>query len=117
MVGLGVKVYTDEDVDTDLAVQLRRHGYDVVSCREQGYANRGLSDEWQLTQATTQGRAILVHNVADYAQLDLAWKAVGRAHAGIIASPRLRIGELVRRTRRHLDTIPPKFQADTLLWL
>jgi hypothetical protein len=36
---------------------------------------------------------------------------------GIIASPRLRIGALVRRTRRHPVTIPPKFQSDTLLWL
>jgi hypothetical protein len=38
-------------------------------------------------------------------------------NAGIIAIPRLRIGELVRRTRRYLDTTFPQQQTDTLLWL
>jgi len=65
-----IKVYTDEDVDTDLAEQLRYHGYDAVSCREAGNHNQSLEDSWQLAYATSQGRAILTHNIADYVQID-----------------------------------------------
>lgn len=32
MSGLGVRVYTDEDVHAGLAQQLRARGYDAVSC-------------------------------------------------------------------------------------
>ena len=48
MSGLGIKLYADEDVDRDLAVQLRYHSYDALSCQEAGRNNIGLSDEDQL---------------------------------------------------------------------
>lgn len=118
MAGLGVTVYTDEDVHKDLAPQLRLHGYDAVSCQEQGNHNRGLSDESQLEHARSGGRAIVVHNVADYRAIDTDWKARGQDHCGIIAVPeQIPIGELIRRVRKHLDSVPPRQQHNTLLYL
>jgi len=117
MTGLGVTIYTDEDVDVDLARQLRYHGYDAVSCQETGNHNRGPSDEWQLTFASGERRAILVHNIADYCELDADWQSIGKAHHGIIAAQRMPIAQLVHRVRRHFDTVPPQQQYNTLLYL
>lgn len=118
MSGLGIRLYTDEDVDTRLAEQLRRHGYDVISCREAGNSNLALSDEWQLTWATSQGRAILAFNLPHYMLLDSVWKSQSRPHAGIImAQHRWPFGDLLRRTIRHLDTIPSVDQFDVARYL
>jgi hypothetical protein len=68
--GLGIRLYTDEDVDPDLADQLNRQGYDALSCHRAGNQNRGLDVEWQLSFAASDGRAILVYNVADFVALD-----------------------------------------------
>lgn len=118
MSGRGIRMYTDEDVHGNLARQLRSRGYDVVSCFEAGNDNRGLSDDWQLLHATQDRRAILVHNIRDYAVRDQVWKASGDEHYGIIAVPkRTPIGELVRRTCLYLDTIGPQAQYNMLLYL
>jgi hypothetical protein len=84
MSGLGIRLYTDEDVDTRLAEQLQRRGYDAISCREAGNNNQALPDDWQLGWATEHGRVILVFNVAHYLRLDSLWKLQNRSHVGII---------------------------------
>ena len=118
MTGRGVRLFTDEDVDAALAAALRQRGYDAVSCLESGRSNQHLSDQAQLIYATEQGRASLVFNTREYFPLDASWKAVGRRHAGIIASAKIEdLGELLRRVMRHLDSTDPQAQHDTLLWL
>jgi len=118
MAGLGIKLFTDEDVDPDLAEALRRRGYDAVCCLQAGRSNLRISDHDQLTYAAQQGRAILVFNVVDYVRLDRRWKAAGQQHAGIVVSPKIEdVGELLRRVMRHLDIVSPDQQGDTLLWL
>ncbi|MGI8916501.1 MAG: DUF5615 family PIN-like protein [Chloroflexota bacterium] len=118
MTGLGIRLYTDEDVDRHLALQLRRHGYPILSCFEAGNAGRKLTDEWQLAFAVQQERAILIHNIVDYFPLDAAWKARGREHAGIIAVPQnTSFGDLVRRVRLHLDTVSPEQQYNLIRFL
>jgi len=59
--GLGIKRYADEDVDRDLAVQLRYHSDDALSCQEAGRNNIGRSDEDQLRFAHDVGRAVAGH--------------------------------------------------------
>jgi hypothetical protein len=116
--GLGIRLYTDEDVDVHLAEQLRRLGYDVVSCREAGNAAQGRADEWQLEYATRDGRAILIHNIAHYVPIDTAWKAAGRPHRGIIAVPQsTSLRELIRRVVAHLEAVTPAEQDDVLRYL
>ncbi len=117
MNGLGIRVYTDEDVDIDLASHLLARGYDVISTRDSGNAHQSLDDEWQLNYATSEHRAILTHNFGHYVQLDHAWKSRGQEHCGIILVEHVNIGELVRRTIAHLETYSPKDQHDTVLFL
>jgi hypothetical protein len=118
MIGLGIKVYTDEDVPVQIASQLARQGYDVMSCRDAGNIDRRLDDEWQLRFAVRARRAILVHNISDFVELDRQWRDRGEEHYGIILAPSITsIGELVVRTRLHLDTCPPERQYNTVLFL
>jgi predicted nuclease of predicted toxin-antitoxin system len=112
-----VRVYTDEDIVAELAIQLRRHGYDVISCREAGNHNRRLDDEQQLEYATSQGRAILTRNAVDFIRLDMQWKSAGREHSGIICLSRNpTIAEMVMRTRAHLDQVSSEQHHNTLYW-
>ena len=116
MAGLGVRLYTDEMVSPDVALELQRLGYDALSC--QAAQQLGHSDEDQLTYATREGRAIFTFNARDFAPLDSRWKAAGEPHAGIILAPAIAdSGLLVRYLARHLETVAPATQADTLLWL
>jgi hypothetical protein len=118
MAGLGVRIFTDEDVDARLAPQLRRLGYDAVSCTEAGRSNQRVSDTDQLQYAADHGRAIVIHNIDDYLTIEMAWKVEGRRHHGIIgASAERPIGALVRWMVCHLDTSSPELQDDIVLWL
>ena len=118
MSGLGVRLYSDEDVHPTLALVLCRDGYDVLSTHGAGRANQRLSDEAQLLYATQQGRALLTFNARDFVRLDSLWKAAGKRHHGIVVSPRIDdLGDLLRRVKWHLDTISPANQDNILLWL
>jgi predicted nuclease of predicted toxin-antitoxin system len=119
MVGLGIALYTDEHIDPNLALTLRRRGYDAVSCREAGRANQRISDELQLTYAAEHNQAILTYDGPDFIRLDHNWKRAGRQHAGIIVVPSSvnTFSELLRRVTWHLDAVDPQVQRDTLLWL
>jgi hypothetical protein len=101
-----------------LASALRRDGFDVISCEEAGRSDQQIPDDQQLAFATREGRAILTFNIGDYCRLDTEWKSIGRSHGGIILSPETRdFGTLLRRVERHLNTVPPHLQRDTVLWL
>ncbi len=117
MTGLGIKVYTDEDVDVGLARSLRERGYDVISTRDAGNAHLSRDDHWQLAFAAAQGRAIFSHNIADFFVLDHVWKSSGLEHSGIIVSDRVALGQLVRRMTTHLETHSPDVQHNTVLYL
>jgi hypothetical protein len=118
MAGLGIRLFTDEMINTALAPELRRHGYDAESCAEAGRAGLQVPDEPQLEYAADHGRAILTFNMTDFVPLDRAWKAAGREHAGIIVAPEIQdLRHLLRCVQRHLDTYSPAEQHNLLLWL
>lgn len=118
MSGLGIRLYTDEDVNPHLAVQLQRLGYDALSCHAAGNANQGFSDDWQLTYAVEQQRSILIFNLRDYYDLDRRWRQRGQQHHGIITvHAEIAFSELFRRTILHLNTHSAEEQYDTLLFL
>ena len=52
-----IKLYLDEDINPQLARDLRNRGYDAVSTNEA--KNLGLSDQEQLDYARAHGRALL----------------------------------------------------------
>ncbi len=100
---LFVALYTDADVNKKLAAKIREHGFDATSALE--VKTNSLDDEPQLEYAAAQDRAILTHNQQHFAPLHEKWLSEGREHAGIILSPRIEIGELLRRTLRLLDQV------------
>jgi hypothetical protein len=116
--GLGIRLYTDEDVDPRVARQLSRHGYDALSCVGAGNHNQNYDDDWQLRFATSPQRVILTHNRGDYIRLDHQWRGSGDRDFGIVlAENTTPIGEPIRRMRRHLDVYEPEEHYDLLLWL
>ena len=118
MAGLGIRIYTDEQVFRRLAEALRNRGYDAESCHEAGRANQKISDDAQLTYAARTDRTLLTENFRDFLRLDAEWKRAGRDHVGLIVTTDLgEFGELLRCVERHLDTYPSSVQHDTLIWL
>jgi predicted nuclease of predicted toxin-antitoxin system len=115
---LGIRLYLDETIHPKLAAALRHAGYEALHCEEVGLRNQAIPDDHQLEYAAREGQAMLTFNVVDFPVLDAQRKAAGRPHAGIIVSTETRdLGELLRRTKRHLDTYTSAEQNDTLLWL
>ncbi len=118
MAGLGVKLYTNELVNPALAVELRKRGYDAMSCHTAGRSNQRIPDWDQLAYAADNRRAILTNNIRDFIPLDGDWKLQGRSHAGIVIYAGVPpFGDLLRRIIHHLDMISPETQHDTVLWL
>ena len=118
MAGLGVRLFTDEMISPRLAEALRARNYDVQSCEEAGRSRQEIPDDEQLLYATQTGRAILTFNATDFYRIEAEWKAAGQRHAGIILSPQIQdVGALLRYVMRHLDSVEPNVQTDTLLWL
>lgn len=108
----GIKLLLDEDVWVGLAEALRQAGYDTVTVTD--LKRRGLSDVEQLAFAANAGRAIITHNVQDFAPLAMHYFEQERPHAGIIAARQMEKGQLLRRTLALLETVTPETLANTL---
>ncbi len=100
---LYVALYTDQDVDVDLALQIRANGYDAISTYEAG--NAGRSDREQFEFAIRQERTILTHNSKHFDPLfaELAKDKID--HYGLITSEQLYIGDLLHRILRLLNSV------------
>jgi hypothetical protein len=73
-------LFSDENVERKVVVELRRLGCDVLTAHEAGRANRGIPDPDVLANATSLGRAVLTMNRRHFHQLHVLMPA----HAGII---------------------------------
>jgi hypothetical protein len=100
---LFIALYTDADVNQELALQLRQQGFDAVSARDLGHYR--LTDEAQLDYAISQQRTILTFNIKHFVPLFERYWSQGTDHYGIIVSEQLPLGELLRRMLRLLDTV------------
>jgi predicted nuclease of predicted toxin-antitoxin system len=109
------RLLLDEDVWQGLAQALRNAGYDAVSVTEVGL--KGLSDEEILSEATAVGRAVLSHNIQDFAPLAESCFFGGISHAGIIVARQFDKGELLRRTAALLDTLTSEMLSNTLRFI
>ena len=110
-----LRLLLDEDVWQGLALALREAGYDAVSVTEAGY--RGLSDEEILAEAAAAGRAVMSHNIQDFAPLAEACFFQNLPHAGIIVARQFEKGELLRRLLTLLATLTPEALANTLRFI
>lgn len=110
-----VKIIIDEDVWTGLAEALRQAGYDAVSVSELG--RQGLSDEEQLWFAVAEGRAIITHNIQDFAPLAELYFERNLTHAGIIVARQFEKGELLRRVLYLFELLRADDLANTLRFI
>jgi hypothetical protein len=86
---------TDEDVYADVAIALRRNGYDAISMPEAGRLTE--PDPLQLEWAANHGRVLMSFNVGDFVRLHGEWLRTGKHHAGLVVSQQQPLGEIVRR--------------------
>jgi predicted nuclease of predicted toxin-antitoxin system len=107
-----IKLYLDEDVWVGLAAALRAAGYDVICASEVG--RKGIDDEAQLAFAIAEGRAILTHNIQDFAPLARLYAEQGLSHPGIIVAAQFDKRKLLRRTLALLNSLTPEQLANTL---
>jgi predicted nuclease of predicted toxin-antitoxin system len=95
-----IKLYLDEDVNPQLARDLRNRGYDAVSTNEAN--NLGLSDLEQLEYARSHERALLTHNRNDFLEIASAYAVDGTSHYGILFVPQVAYGQLLQRILQFL---------------
>jgi hypothetical protein len=100
-------LYFDENEQVRLAVRLIDAGYDVLTTQAGGRASQRISDSDQLIFATSQGRAIVTHNVNDFYELFREWWNQQKTHAGIIVvSPRKVEVEIYQALIRYQELYP-----------
>jgi hypothetical protein len=115
---LFVRVYLDRHIKPQLAYDLRRDGFDVLTTQEA--AMDTASDEDQFAFATSQHRAVFTFNIRDFAPLHHEWRTSGREHAGIIVSQQLggrEYGILLARMRRLLNKLTAEEMRNNLVHL
>lgn len=110
-----MRVYLDESVSVVLATVLRQHGIDCLTARDAG--RLGVSDDAQLTFATTTQRVLFTHDTKDFLQLAAAWSLAGRAHAGLVLAHQVPFRELILRFRAFLLRSQAADLTNQLLWL
>jgi hypothetical protein len=96
-----VKLLLDEMWSPDLAIQLRRHGHDVVAVAERPDL-RGQPDPAVFATAVAEARAVVTENVADYRPLAEERVRQGATHPGLILTSNRRFPRHDRRTAGRL---------------
>ncbi len=101
-----MKLLLDEHLPRVIAEQLRARSYDVIAVTERSDL-RGLPDPELFERAQAEERAMVTYNVEDFLDLDRAYQANERPHAGIILVssrrfPRKSVGPLVNALERFL---------------
>jgi predicted nuclease of predicted toxin-antitoxin system len=116
------RLLLDEHISPEIARQLRSRGHDVLAARERDDLH-GLPDPDLLAVATTEHRALVTENVADFVELHRQAVIRGSSHAGIVfTSPRRfprrkrAIGRIVRALDALLTDGPSNLAGQTW-WL
>jgi predicted nuclease of predicted toxin-antitoxin system len=84
-----VRAILDEQLSPQIAVLLRKAGYDVDAVADRDdLVSR--SDRTILEAACREGRAVVTNNIKDFRPLAAEWLAQGKVHAGLILLPSTR---------------------------
>lgn len=84
-----MKALLDEHLSPQIAVLLRRRGFDVVAAVDRSDLV-GCSDRVILEIASSDLRAVVTNNIKDFRPLAAERLARGRSHAGLILLPSAR---------------------------
>ena len=118
-----VKLLLDEMHAPGVAVQLTSESFDVVAVAAQP-GLRGMSDEELLAYASTEQRALVTENVADFMPLATQWAGEHKPHSGLIFTNPKRFnratlscpGNLITSLCEFL-TDPPVTEESWIWWL
>ena len=81
-----MKALLDEQLSPQIAVLLRKAGYDAVAVADRDDLARQ-SDRIVLEVASREHRAVVTNNIKDFRPLAAEWLAQGRTHGGLILVP------------------------------
>jgi hypothetical protein len=98
-----LRFYLDENVPTEVGLQLRSSGIDAVTARDLG--SLGATDRDHLQRATAQSRMLCTHD-QDFLRL----AAAGTEHAGIAFAPQTRVS--IGGWVRELRALHTRFEAE-----
>ncbi|MBI4574496.1 MAG: DUF5615 family PIN-like protein [candidate division NC10 bacterium] len=110
-----IRLYLDEDVDPQLAEDLRRRGFDVEAPAELG--RLGEKDRDQLDYAQRTARAILTHNRDDFLKLAQRFALENLSHPGILYIPQLAYRHLLRRVSAFLSATEGDQVENLFTWI
>jgi predicted nuclease of predicted toxin-antitoxin system len=116
-----MRLLLDEHHSPRVASELAKAGFDVVPASGDERCH-GASDEELLAIATSEQRAVVTENVADFMLLAARWSAEGRVHAGIVITHPARFnralrsypGTLIKALKAFLQDSPPA--GDSWIW-
>jgi hypothetical protein len=77
----------------------------------------GQADESHLAAAASRQAVLVTANTRDFDLLHLRWQAVGSKHGGILTTPELDAGELIRRLDRAAHLLTPEAAHNQLMRL
>lgn len=89
-----VRLLIDENVDANLAPELRKRGIDAISVQE--INKRSIDDKILLEHAISERRALVTHNIRHFATLHQMFLKEDKIHYGIIVSRNTYIGILLK---------------------
>jgi len=75
------------------------------------------SDEDQLKFAVSQGRAVVINNLRDFAELHRQYAEKDRQHYGIVLTTKCSLSVMIRRLRNLLDMLPREKLINQIRWL
>ena len=84
-----MRALLDEQLSPEIAVLLRKAGYDVVAVAERDELV-GSTDRAILEVAATEGRAVVTNNINDFRPLAAERLVTGGTHPGLILLPSTR---------------------------
>lgn len=109
------KLLLDEHIWLGLATELTQQGYEVTHIVSLG--KRGLDGSSILALAAREDRVVLTFNSRDFMPLALQWFEAGKKHAGIVLSPELGRGDLLRSTLVFLEVASADDMRNQVRWL
>ena len=84
-----MRALLDEQLSPEIAVLLRKAGYDLVAVAERGDL-AGSTDRAILEVASSEGRAVITNNIKDFRPLAAERLATGATHPGLVLLPSAR---------------------------
>ena len=116
---LYIALYTDQDVTDELAIQLRKQGFNAQSAWEAGMSRA--KDDAQLKYAVEHRMTLLTYNVGDFVRLGKEYARKGETHYGIVISTqqfsKKQVGELLHLTLRLLNTYDAEQITNRIVYL